>query len=327
VVGPFTVLGNAGVTNVVAFGTVVQGNIGVGPTSPTITGFPPGVVTGIVDAGAGATAAQVALTAAVVALNGLANTGGIIGPNLTGLTLPAGVYDVPPLGLLNGVLTLDGGGNTGALFVIRLASSLTVGPGASIVLTNGALAQNVYFVAASGIAISTTAALSGNLIAGSSVTFANGSTLVGRALAQTGNVTFDNNQLVLGPYDPFNPNAQPIPNPGGGGADDGCTDLYRANNGVPSSSALMRLARPILIPPRQGFVVIAVAAAIGQAAGASVVDQMNGLVPNNDAWGNGPNGTIVASGPPGTGLSTPGRDDIEKDVKYLIDGIHSRDVL
>lgn len=102
--------------------------------------------------------------------------------------------------------------------------------------------------------------------------------------------------------------------------------LPRANNGVPTSSALMRLARPILIPPRQGFVVIAIASPIGQAQGASVVEQLNGLVPDNDAWGNGPNGTITGTPGP-NGLSTAGRDDIEKDVKYLIDGIHSRDVL
>lgn len=102
--------------------------------------------------------------------------------------------------------------------------------------------------------------------------------------------------------------------------------LPRANNGVPTSSALMRLARPILIPPRQGFVVIAIASPIGQAQGASVIEQLNGLVPNNDAWGNGTNGTIT--GQIGTtGLPTSGKDDIEKDVKYLIDGIHSRDVL
>lgn len=102
--------------------------------------------------------------------------------------------------------------------------------------------------------------------------------------------------------------------------------LYRANNGVPTPSALMRLARPILIPPRQGFVVIAIASPIGQAAGASIIEQLNGEVPNNDAWGNGPGGTIT--GTIGTtGSSTTGRDDIEKDLKYLIDGIHSRDVL
>jgi len=81
--------------------------------------------------------------------------------------------------------------------------------------------------------------------------------------------------------------------------------LPRANNGVPTSAALMRLARPILIPPRQGFKVIAVASAIGAGAGTSFIDQVNGVDEN--------------------GANNP--DDITKDVKYLIDGIHSRDVL
>jgi hypothetical protein len=112
--------------------------------------------------------------------------------------------------------------------------------------------------------------------------------------------------------------------------------LPRANNGVPTSSALMRLARPILIPPRQGFVVIAIASPIGQALGSSVIDQLNGMVPNNDAWGLASTGGTISSGaiaapiPPGgfsSGLAVGGKDDIEKDVKYLIDGIHSRDVL
>jgi len=50
-------------------------------------------------------------------------------------------------------------------------------------------------------------------------------------------------------------------------------------------------------------------------------------VPNNS-----PNALITGSGSTtgtatGTGLSVPGIDNIEKDIKYLIDGIHSRDVL
>ena len=98
--------------------------------------------------------------------------------------------------------------------------------------------------------------------------------------------------------------------------------LPRANNGVPTSSALMRLARPILIPPRQGFQVVAIASPIGQTTGASVVEQLNGLVPDN-----GPAASITGGVVGTQGLSVPGRDDIEKDVKYLIDGIHSRDVL
>lgn len=81
--------------------------------------------------------------------------------------------------------------------------------------------------------------------------------------------------------------------------------LPRANNGVPTSSALMRLARPILIPPRQGFKVECTISDIGPAPGSSLVAQLNGLVAGN----------VEAA------------DNISKDIKYLIDGIWSRDVL
>jgi hypothetical protein len=104
--------------------------------------------------------------------------------------------------------------------------------------------------------------------------------------------------------------------------------LPRANNGVPTSSALMRLARPVLIPPRQGFQVIAQASAIGQTVGASLTEQLNGLVPNNTAVAFITSGGADVNGfGTGTGISVAGRDQIEKDIKYLIDGIHSRDVL
>ena len=110
------------------------------------------------------------------------------------------------------------------------------------------------------------------------------------------------------------------------------TRLYRANNGVPTSSALMRLARPILIPPRQGFSVIAIASPIGQVDGADIIGQLNGLVPNNDVWGPASSGGTISSTTSAaqstfTGLDAAGKDDIEKDIKYLIDGVHSRDVL
>ena len=104
--------------------------------------------------------------------------------------------------------------------------------------------------------------------------------------------------------------------------------LPRANNGLPTSSALMRLARPVLIPPRQGFQVICQASPVGQTVGASILEQLNGLVPDNTAvdfiTGSSPTVTGYATG---TGISVAGKDNIEKDIKYLIDGIHSRDVL
>ena len=316
----FTVLAASGVTNTGA--TVIQGNMGsTGGAAFAGTGWPPGTVTGLMTQALPVdTTAQTDLGTAVVALNGLANTGGTVGPNLTGLTLPAGVYDVPALGQLpvGGVLTLDGGGNANARFVFRLASSLTLNNGSSIVLINGARAHNVYFVAASAIVIGTTVTAVGNMIAQSQVTFANASTLVGRALAQTANVTFINNQLQL---DPFDPVVNPVA--GGYGGANG-NSLPRANNGVPTSSALMRLARPILIPPRQGFQCIATLSAMGQASGSSLLEQLLGQVDGSV----GP-ASIISAGQaaPSGDLTLHGADSIEKDVKYLIDGIHSRDVL
>lgn len=112
--------------------------------------------------------------------------------------------------------------------------------------------------------------------------------------------------------------------PAAGGLDGFFADtrLPRANNGVPTSGALMRLARPILVPPRQGFQVIAIASPIGQTRGASLIQQLNGLVSDLDP------ASVITSGTQGTnGLTVEGTDDIAKDVKYLIDGIHSRDVL
>src|ERR1035437_2477875 len=41
----FGVLGNSGVTGSAGAGTVVNGNVGSGPTSPTINNFPPSSVT------------------------------------------------------------------------------------------------------------------------------------------------------------------------------------------------------------------------------------------------------------------------------------------
>jgi len=115
--------------------------------------------------------------------------------------------------------------------------------------------------------------------------------------------------------------------PFAGGLDGFSSDsrLPRFNNGVPTSSALMRLARPILIPPRQGFQCIVTASPIGPSTGANMIDQLAGQI-------DGTVGPAAAISPgvtqPVTGdLTVNGIDNIEKDVKYLIDGVHSRDVL
>ena len=52
-----------------------------------------------------------------------------------GETLTPGVYSIPGAGSIGGVLTLDGGGNPNAFFIIKWGGALTAGAGATITLT------------------------------------------------------------------------------------------------------------------------------------------------------------------------------------------------
>jgi hypothetical protein len=312
----FTVLAGSTISNTGP--TTIQGNMGLYAGS-AVVGFPPGSFSGDLNVDdPTAIAAKAQLTALRTALN-LMGPGTVLpgGPpvELGGTVHTAGVYSVATSAQITagaGVLTLNGPGT----FVFIIPTTFIMGPGSAIVLTGGALAQNVYFVSGTSITIDTTAAAQGNLLAQASITLNTGASLVGRALAEVGAVTFDTNNVTLGPTDA---NAPPT------AADLYRNNLYRANNGVPTSSALMRLARPILIPPRQGFQCIATLAAMGQAAGASLQEQLLGQI-------DGSVGPASVISPPGSALGTgdvtvSGADDIEKDIKYLVDGIHSRDVL
>src|SRR5205085_8103287 len=87
----FAVVGGSTVTNTGA--TVINGNVGVAPGS-SITGFPPGVVTGgaIHAADAVAQQAQTDLTTAYNTAAGTPCNVDLTGQNLGGLVLTPGVY-------------------------------------------------------------------------------------------------------------------------------------------------------------------------------------------------------------------------------------------
>jgi hypothetical protein len=99
-------------------------------------------------------------------------------------------------------LTLDGQGNTDALWVFQSSSSLTVGaPGAprSIILVNGAQAKNVFWYVGSAATINGAGGgtMVGTIIASAGVTFSTVgnaaiTTLNGRALALNASVTMVN---------------------------------------------------------------------------------------------------------------------------------------
>lgn len=86
---------------------------------------------------------------------------GTSGPAFVG-TLTPGIYSTDGAGSL-GALTLDGGGNPNAFFIIKFNGALTVGAGAVVTLTGGTQSSNVFYIANGAISIAAGANLKGNL--------------------------------------------------------------------------------------------------------------------------------------------------------------------
>ncbi|HTJ64879.1 MAG TPA: PEP-CTERM sorting domain-containing protein [Alphaproteobacteria bacterium] len=195
----------------------MTGNLGVGANSTvkfqktnTITGteykdsgvstsgsanISGGVVTqsmsnAISDAAAASTAAG-----ALSGTAGLQNQGGSISLNDTSLTIKAltnlseNVLNISALSLMNGTLTFDDNGYTGAKFIINVTGNFTVGSsgsGRSVVNgINGATAADIIFnIEGTGSTVS--------------LTGANSSSMVGTVLAPSRNVSVGGNGTLTG---------------------------------------------------------------------------------------------------------------------------------
>lgn len=91
-------------------------------------------------------------------------------------------------------ITLDAQGDTNAQFFITASASITFDNVPSITLLNGASTCNVFWLAGTALISFTGTSppqIPGIFIAGTAITFAIGSNVVGRLYAQTANVTFD----------------------------------------------------------------------------------------------------------------------------------------
>lgn len=214
----FGVLGASTVTNVVAVGTNITGNLGVWP-GLACTGFPPGTVTGTIHAGDPvAQQAQSDVTTAYNALAGLAphgnvNSGILTGMDLGGLTLHSGVYHFDTSAQLTETLTLDAQGNDNAYWVFQIGSTLTTASSSAVQVINlgpsGGAYDGLFWQVGSAATLGTDTAFEGNILALASITLNNGATIPnGRALARTGAVTLDDNLVST---------ICPIGGPGNGG--------------------------------------------------------------------------------------------------------------
>lgn len=197
----FTVVGATTITNTGS--STVNGNVGLSPGS-SITGFGSVTITGTIDqtngaasqAEADATSALTALAALALPLTPTDLSGDVLGTGGTVLTLNPGVYIFTSSAQLTGTLTLNAQGNPNALFIFEIDSTLTTGSSSAVNVTNGGAGVGVFWEVGSSATLGTGTAFEGNIIAQDSITINTGATILcGRAIAQTGAVTLDDNTL------------------------------------------------------------------------------------------------------------------------------------
>jgi len=186
----------AATTITVAGATTIGGDVGVSPGT-AITGMPVGQPTaGSVHSGdVSAGQAQSDLATAYDFLAAMPCDSVMSGIPLDGTTLKPGVHCFATTAGLNGVVNLDAQGDTGAVFVFQVGTTFSVGGGSSVNLANGAQARHVWWQVGSSADLAGGSMMVGNIVAFTSISFASGATLAGRALARGGAVTLVSNDI------------------------------------------------------------------------------------------------------------------------------------
>jgi len=171
-----------------AVSAIVVGDVGneVG----AVSAFPPGFVSGAKHfSDAAATQAGNDITAAYDSL--VATTcDSVHGVGFgSGETLVPGVYCAGATSTLDGNLTLDAGGNSAAVFIIKINGQFSSSAGAQIILANGTTACNVFWQINGAVILNNTV-FRGTMLVNGAITLNTGTILDGRALTETGSLIF-----------------------------------------------------------------------------------------------------------------------------------------
>jgi hypothetical protein len=169
----------------------------VGSHAGAISGFgSPSVFTGTIENANSITAqATLDLAAACVQLQNIPATitdHSTIYGNVNGETIYPGVYSAAAAVSITGTLILDAQGDPNAQFIFQITGALNSVAGATVVLANGALSDNVFWIAVGAVALGANTTMIGTAIAyPGAVSLGAGSALDGRLYSTIGAIAID----------------------------------------------------------------------------------------------------------------------------------------
>jgi len=108
-----------------------------------------------------------------------------------GETLLAGKYSISSAISITGALILDGGNDPNAVFLISAAGAINFSANTIIVLTNGASAENVFWLAEGAIGVGASSLINGSLVShNGAIALGASCTINGRMISNSGAVSF-----------------------------------------------------------------------------------------------------------------------------------------
>jgi hypothetical protein len=159
---------------------IIGGYLGVSPAGTSVTGNFDGVIALTEDSDGCAADGLAAWTA------GRAMTGTTMLAEMGDKTYTPGVYTHgSSINIAAGKVYLDAQGNSDAVFVFNVGTTLTTCAGSEIVLLNGAKRDNVFWVLGTALTMGADSILIGNVLAGTDITIGTNGSIMGRAIAQS----------------------------------------------------------------------------------------------------------------------------------------------
>lgn len=193
--GSYAVLAGAAIT---VPGSKISGDVGAGAAETLDDGFSitDGALYATTDTHT--TSALNDAAAAYATFAGMTAGTELVNADLGGLPLFPGVsHSVAALAATDTV-TFDAQGDPDAVFVIQTDAALDTTAATTMLLVNGAKAENIYWVTAGAVTLGASSQFVGTILSNAAVTVGAGSTIEGRAVSVTAAVTLDANTIIGG---------------------------------------------------------------------------------------------------------------------------------